>query len=178
MRWMERLADGLDWINRWVGRGISWVTAIMVAVVTMDVIMRYLFKKSYVFIQELEWHLFGVVFLIGAGYTLLHDAHVRVDVFYQRFTPRQKAWLNLIGTLLFLLPGCYLVITTSWQFVANSWVVREGSPDPGGLPARYILKAAIPLGFSLVALQGISLGIKSFLVIHGYRQDDEEGARQ
>jgi len=139
----------------------------MVMVVTTDVAMRYLFKKSYVFVQELEWHLFGVLFLLGAGYTLLHDGHVRVDIFYQRFSPKQKAWLNLLGTLLFLLPGCYLVVTTSYNFFWNSWSIHEGSPDPGGIPARYFLKSAIPIGFTLVALQGISLGIKSFLTIIG-----------
>lgn len=165
MRRLQQVVLGIDWINQKVGRGISWVSFLMVIVVTVDVIMRYLFRKSFVFVQELEWHLFGLLFLIGAGYTLLHDDHVRVDIFYQRLTPKQKAWINLLGTLLFLLPGCYLVIATSWQFFMNSWSVREASPDPGGIPARYLLKAAIPIGFTLVALQGVSLGLKSLLTL-------------
>jgi TRAP-type mannitol/chloroaromatic compound transport system permease small subunit len=149
----------------------------MVLVVTMDVILRYVFNMSSVFTQELEWHIFGFLFLIGAGYTLLHDDHVRVDIFYQRLTPKNQAWINLLGTLFFLLPGCYLVIKTSLPFVANSWAVYEGSPDPGGIPARYILKAAIPFGFSLVALQGISLGLKSLLTIMGDPAESAEEAK-
>jgi len=174
MSWMLRIMGVLDSINRTVGRGVAWVSFLMVAVVTVDVVMRYLFRTSFVFVQELEWHLFGVLFLVGAGYTLLHDDHVRVDVFYQRFSPKTQAWINLLGTLFFLLPGCYLVVVTSWQFLMNSWAVREASPDPGGIPARYILKSAIPLGFSLIALQGVSLRLKSLLVILDHAPESGE----
>lgn len=167
MEKLEKLCDRLEVLNRIVGRGISWVTLLMVVVVTTDVIMRYLFKITYVFVQELEWHLFGVLFLVGAGYTLLYDAHVRVDVFYQRFSPKTKAWIDLLGCLLFLFPGCYLIIATSMNFVANSWTTGEGSPDPGGLPARYVLKAMIPLGFTLVAIQGIPMALRSLMVLLG-----------
>lgn len=173
MRNIVRLINAINRLNEAIGRGVSWVSLIMVLVVTTDVIMRYAFKKSFVFVQELEWHLFGVLFLIGAGYTLLHDAHVRVDIFYQRLNEKQKAWVDLLGTLFFLLPGCYLVISTSWQFLVNSWVIREGSPDPGGVPARYLLKAMIPLGFSLIALQGVSLGLQSLLAVLGYSVKEE-----
>jgi len=154
------LIEGVDAVNRQVGRVVSWISLLMVLVVTVDVIMRYAFGTTYVFTQELEWHLFGAYFLLGGGYTLLHDAHVRVDIFYQRLTPRGKAWIDLIGVLFFLLPGCYLVITTSWNFAWNSWLIRETSPDPGGIPARYILKAAIPLGFLFLAVQGVSMGLR------------------
>jgi len=173
MQNIARLINAINRLNEAIGRGVSWVSLLMVLVVTTDVIMRYVFKKSFVFVQELEWHLFGVLFLIGAGYTLLHDAHVRVDIFYQRLSEKQKAWVNLLGTLFFLLPGCYLVISTSWQFLVNSWVIREGSPDPGGIPARYILKVVIPLGFSLIALQGVSLGLQSLLALLGYSVKEE-----
>jgi TRAP-type mannitol/chloroaromatic compound transport system permease small subunit len=163
----------IDTINENVGYAVGWVTFLLVVVVTFDVIMRYVFNMSFVFIQELEWHLFGIIFLVGAGYTLLHNAHVRVDIFYQRLNPRWQAIVNLLGTILFLFPGCYLVIDTSWNFVENSFAVREGSPDPGGIPARYILKSAIPIGFSLIALQGVSLLIKSVLTLTGRSLDEE-----
>ena len=157
----------IDALNTWVGRGVSWFTFIVVVVVFIDVVMRYAFKTSFVFVQELEWHLFAFIFLMGAGNTLLKDGHVRVDIFYQRLSPGKQAWINLIGVLFFLIPGCCLIIATSSRFVQNAWSVMEGSPDPGGIPYRYLLKACIPAGFVLILLQGISMGIKSLLTIMG-----------
>jgi TRAP-type mannitol/chloroaromatic compound transport system permease small subunit len=104
---------------------------------------------------------------MGAGFTLLKDGHVRVDIFYQKLGPKGKAWVNLLGVIFFLIPGCYLIIITSSKFVYNSWSIMEGSPDPGGIPYRFVLKACIPAGFILVLLQGISMGIKSFFTIMG-----------
>ncbi len=165
---VEKFCRRLDAINMAVGKAISWVSLLMVLVVTVDVIFRYIFNITFVFVQELEWHLFGVLFLIGAGYTLLYDAHVRVDVFYQNFPPKLKALVNFLGSLVFLFPGCFLVIDTSLHYTWNSWLIREGSPDPGGLPARYLLKACIPIGFSLIALQGIPLMLRNLLILLGH----------
>jgi TRAP-type mannitol/chloroaromatic compound transport system permease small subunit len=134
-------------------------------VVFIDVVMRYAFNKSFVFAQELEWHIFAFIFLMGAGYTLLHDGHVRVDILYQRFGYKGKAWTNLLGVVIFLIPGCLMIIMTSWHFVVRAFVVGEGSPDPGGIPYRFIVKGLIPVGFSLLLLQGISMGIHSLLQI-------------
>ncbi|MDJ0810044.1 MAG: TRAP transporter small permease subunit [Desulfobacterales bacterium] len=174
MRILEKVYKWIDTLNTWVGNFVAWATAVVVVVVFVDVVMRYAFKISFVFTQELEWHLFAFIFLMGAGYTLLKDGHVRVDIFYQRCSRKTQAWINLIGVILFLIPGCYMIIATSLKFVYNAWVVMEGSPDPGGIPYRFLLKACIPAGFSLVLLQGISLGIKSFLTIMG-RQIESEG---
>jgi TRAP-type mannitol/chloroaromatic compound transport system permease small subunit len=162
-----KLCRWIDTLNTWVGRVVSWATALVVAVVFIDVVMRYAFNVSFVFTQELEWHLFAFIFLMGAGYTLLKDGHVRVDIFYQKMSPKGQAWINFLGVLLFLIPGCYLIISTSLGFVENSFAIMEGSPDPGGIPYRWVLKAFIPAGFVLVLLQGISLGIKSFFTIIG-----------
>jgi len=167
MEFVKRLCAWIDQINTWVGRFVAWTTALVVVVVFVDVVMRYAFKTSFVFTQELEWHLFAFIFLIGAGYTLLKDGHVRVDIFYQRMSAKQQAWVNLLGVLFFLIPGCLLIFLTSLKFVQSSFAVMEGSPDPGGIPYRWLLKACIPVGFVLVFIQGISLGLKSLLVILG-----------
>ncbi len=173
MNFLRRLAKFIDSINEWVGNGVAWVTLLMVLVVFTDVVMRYLFNTSFVFTQELEWHLFSVVFLLGAGYTLLHDGHVRVDIIYQAVSKKTQAWINFLGVIFFLIPGCYLVIHTSYNFAYASWSTLEGSGDPGGIPYRFLVKSVIPIGFTLLLAQGISLGIKSFLVICG--QNLEEG---
>lgn len=157
-----RFADGL---NERVGSIIAWLTTVLVIVVCYDVFTRYLLKNSLVAVQELQWHLFALIFLIGAAYSLKHDKHVRVDVFYSRFSPRGQAWVNLIGSLLFLIPFCIIVIYSSQTFVANAFHIGEISPDPGGLPSRWILKAAIPLGFILLLLQGLALACRSLLTI-------------
>ena len=162
---LEKLARGIDQINLRIGQGVAWLSLAMVLLTTVDVIMRYVFHTGAVFVQELEWHLFGLLFLLAAGYALLTDAHVRVDIFYAKLSRRGKAWVDLLGTLLLLLPVCALVIWSSHKFIANSWGFREGSPDPGGLPARYLIKSVIPVAFLLLAVQGISEALKNLLVL-------------
>ena len=174
MEAIKTITRWIDNMNEWVGSGVAWVTLGLVLVVFVDVVMRYLLNKSYVFTQELEWHLFGFIFLIGGGYTLLHDGHVRVDIIYQRLGIKGRAWTNLLGVILFLIPGCIMVITTSWQFAANSFSMMEGSPDPGGIPFRFIIKGCIPVGFTLLLLQGFSLGLHSFMQILGVEKEEEE----
>lgn len=115
--------------------------------------------------QELEWHLFAIIFLLSAGYTLKIDEHVRVDVFYSRFSEKKQAWINLFGSLFFLIPFCVILIVSSENFVFISFRVGETSPDAGGLPARYILKALIPISFFFLLMQGISLAFKSIIKI-------------
>ena len=164
----------IDTLNEWVGRGVAWVTLGLVLVVFVDVVMRYLFNVSFVFTQELEWHLFGFIFLIGAGYTLLHDGHVRVDIIYQRLGLKGRGWINLGGVIFFLIPGCLMVIATSWKFAANSFSMLEGSPDPGGIPLRFIIKGCIPVGFTLLLFQGFSLGLHSIMQILGVEKAKED----
>jgi len=174
MNLLITVARWIDGLNQYVGRGVAWVTTGLVVVVFIDVVMRYLFNTSFVFTQELEWHLFAFIFLMGAGYTLLHDAHVRVDIIYQRLGFKGRAWINLLGVIFFLIPGCLMIISTSWKFTLNSWTMMEGSPDPGGIPFRFLIKGCIPVGFSLLLLQGISLGIHSVLQITGKEAPKEE----
>jgi TRAP-type mannitol/chloroaromatic compound transport system permease small subunit len=129
--------------------------------------MRYLFQIGSVALQELEWHLFAIIFLLGAAYTFKHDGHVRVDILYRshKFNDRQRAYIDLAGSVVFLIPFCLLIIFSSWPFVANSFSMLEGSPDPGGLPYRFLLKACIPLAFALIMLQGIANALQAFLYL-------------
>ena len=176
MEVLRRIANIIDSINEWIGNVVAWVTAGLVAVVFVDVVMRYAFNTSFVFTQELEWHLFGFIFLIGAGYTLSKDGHVRVDIIYQRLRPKAKAWINLMGGFLFLFPGCLMVVITGWKFTYNAFVILEGSPDPGGIPFRFIIKGTIPVGFALITLQGISMVIHSFFQIKGLESTEEHNS--
>ena len=162
---LQRTVNKIDAINIVMGKITSWFSLILVLVVFSDVVMRYLFNTSYVFMQELEWHVFAVVFLFGAGYTLWRDSHVRVDVFFQSMSEKKKAWTDLLGTAFLLVPGCLLIIITSLPWIWESIKVWEGSPDPGGIPLRFILKTCLPIGFFFLLLQGVSLALKSLITI-------------
>lgn len=173
---MRELARRIDAFQERVGRSVSWLMFGMVVVVFGDVIFRYLFNRSWVFIQELEWHLFGIVYLLAAGYTMLYNEHVRVDILYARLSPRRKAWVDFVMLFVMFFPSCLLVIYTTWPFVRNSFAVNEGSPDPGGIPARWALKAVIIIAFCLLVLQGISQAIKSFYWAMGWEEPEKRAA--
>ncbi len=144
-----------------VGRGVSWLTLVLVVIICIDVLLRYFFNVSKNWVNELEWQLFSVLFLIGGSYALLHDKHVRVDLFYENFSDRLKDRINAIGVIIFLIPWCAIVIYYGYHYTLNSWAFKEGSPNPGGIPARYIIKSFIFFGFVLLLLQGLSILIKS-----------------
>ena len=167
MNFLKKISQLIDALNEKTGLFAAWLSTLMVLTVVYDVIMRYGFKKGNIAVQEMEWHLFAVVFLIGAAYSLKKDAHVRVDILYTKFSTKKKAWVDLLGTFIFLIPFSIMIIYSCRGFIESSWAVREISPDPGGLPARYILKAMIPAGFFLLILQGISQAIKNLLIIVG-----------
>lgn len=176
MQSLKKIIAGIDTVNEQVGRVVSWATLFLVIVTFTDVVMRYSLNISFVFTQELEWHVFAFIFLIGAGYTLKADGHVRVEVFYGRLGPKGKGWINLIGVLFFLIPSSLIFIKTGIPFVVKSFQVLEGSPDPGGIPFRFILKACIPIGYALILLQGISLGISSLMAVVGIEKDHGKDA--
>lgn len=162
-----KLITGIDRFTETSGKAVSWLVLAMVVLIGYDVAMRYLFQQGSVAMQELEWHLFALLFLLGGAYTLKHDDHVRVDILFKsRFvSERGRAWINILGTLLFLFPFCLLILITSWPFVENAFYYNEGSPDPGGLPYRFILKAAILLGFLMIMLQGLADLLKHVQVL-------------
>jgi TRAP-type mannitol/chloroaromatic compound transport system permease small subunit len=173
MQLIEKIVNFIDLINEKIGRGVGWLTTLMVLLVFYDTVMRYAFNKGHVALQELEWHLFAVVFLIGAAYTLKEGGHVRVDILFINFSRKTKAWIDLLGALFLLIPFSLIIIYSTQKFIGNSWAVREVSPDPGGLPMRYLLKAMIPAGFVLLILQAISEVGKSLMVIFGYERKGE-----
>ena len=163
MRLFESIIKCIDGLNERIGIIVAWLTTILVLEVCFDVFTRYLLRSSSVAVQELEWHIFSVIFLAASAYSLRHSKHVRVDVLYMNFTPKTKSLVNLLGSIIFLMPFCLVAIWSSQNFVMNAFNIGEISPDPGGLPYRYILKATIPFGFLLVFLQGIAMACRSWL---------------
>ncbi|MFA0963878.1 TRAP transporter small permease subunit [Roseivirga sp. BDSF3-8] len=162
---LQKIVMGIDHFTEFAGKLVSWVTVLLVLVVFYDVVTRYFFNYTTVATIELEWHLFSLIFLLGAGYALKHDRHVRVDVFYTRFSEKKKAMINLTGSLLFLIPFCAIVIYAALPFVQNSYSISETSPDPGGLPGRFVIKGAIVIGFSLLLIQAIGELLRNLLII-------------
>ena len=162
---MKFISQTIDRFNDFIGQIISWMALILVLLIGIDVFLRYVFRFSSPAVFELEWHLFAALFLLGAGWTFKNDQHVRVDLFYQKFSEKGKAIVNLLGSLLLLLPFCIVGCFESLDFALNSLNIGETSPDPGGLPARYIIKSCIPISFLLLGLQGISVMLKSFLTL-------------
>lgn len=155
-----------DRINEWIGSYlVSGAVFLFVAIIFSNVILRYVFNTSFVFMAELEWHFFASIFMLGAGYTLLHDRHVRVDIFYSLLDEKKRAVVNCLGVLFLLIPSCYLVLTTSVPWVISAYDVGEVSNDPGGIPARFLIKSVLPLGYFLLLIQGLSLFIKSCFII-------------
>ncbi len=173
MNVLKNVIKGIDAFSHKTGVAVSWLTTLLVLTVFYDVIMRYVFKNGSIAVQEMEWHIFSVIFLLGAAFTLKQGGHVRVDILYTRFSSKTKAWVDFAGTLIFLIPFSLMIIYSTKPFIMASWAVREISPDPGGLYFRYALKAMIPIGFLFLIIQGISQALKSLLVILG-KADPEE----
>ena len=159
----------IDAFTEYIGKCVSLLVIILVLLVGYDVSMRYLFNSGSVAIQELEWHIFSIIFLLGSAYTLKYNEHVRLDIFYNSkfVNDKIRAWFDILGTLLILLPFCLLVIISALPFVTQSYIHNEISPDPGGLPFRWLIKAAIPLSFFLLLIQGTAEILKKLLSILG-----------
>ena len=138
-----------------IGDICSWLSFILVILISLDVFLRYVFNFSSASLYELEWHMFAVIFMVGSSLTLQKDEHVRVDVFYNKFSDKGKNIINLIGNIIFLLPFSLIIFYTSIPFVEDSFKILESSPDPGGLPFRFIIKSIIPISFLLLAIQGV-----------------------
>jgi TRAP-type mannitol/chloroaromatic compound transport system permease small subunit len=145
-----------------MGQATLWITLIMIGLVATNVLLRYAFSFGSVWAQELEWHLLAAAILFGMSYSLQRGDNVRVDVFYANFTPRAKFWVNVLSLVLLLLVALAF-LKLSLPYVAQSLSIGESSADPGGIPLRWVVKALIPLGFALLALQTLAAGARLVL---------------
>ena len=168
---MRGLADLIDRINKTVGRTVMWFALCIVLIQFVVVLMRYVFGVGSIFAQESITYLHGFLFMLAAAYTLLTDGHVRVDIFYREAHPRKKAMVNLFGCVVLLLPVCILIFWTSFPYVLDSWRAGEGSPETSGIQARYIQKTAILAFAVLMAMQGVSIILRSLMALGG---DEDE----
>jgi len=165
MRIITALSARLDGYSETTGRLLAWLLPLLMLNTCAVVFLRYGLEQGSTFMQELSIYLHATVFMLGAGYTLKRDAHVRVDIFYRQFSLRAKAWVNALGTLIFLFPLCGYVILISWDFVSHAWMIRESSGEPGGIPAVFLLKTLIPLMAVNLAVQGLSDLLRSVAVL-------------
>lgn len=177
MHALLKIAEWIDRLNERVGRFASWLVLAVVLLGAWNAIARYTSKFTDLGLAsnaylEMQWYLFSAIFLLGLGYTLKRDEHVRVDVMHASMRPRLIAKIDVVGTLIFLIPFTLFVLWASWFPVRNSWQIKEMSPDPDGL-ARYPIKTLIPVAFVLLLLQGISVLIKRWKFMR-----DHAGCRQ
>ncbi len=173
---LERLARYLNTLSEWTGRAVSWLTLCMVLITFGIVVLRYGFGIGSIAAQESVVFLHALVFLLAAAYTLKHDGHVRVDIFYRDYGPRGQAWVDLFGALFLLTPVCVFILLSSWDYVSASWTLQEGSRETAGLPGIYLLKTAIPVMAVLMLLQGLAQAIRALLILAGCNVVAEEPA--
>ena len=166
----QKLARKIDRLNTFFGKSVSWLSFALVIIICIDVILRYALGMTRVWVIELETYAFSLLFLLGGAWTWQTDDHVRVDVFYSRFSDKGKNWVDLLGTLFFLLPWTWILMQVGLQFFYESWKIGERSSQPGGLPAIYVIIFFILLGFVLLFLQGISELLK--ILVNWKKRED------
>ena len=167
MKSLLALARLIDALTERVGRVVIWLVLVATLISAGNALVRYLIGESSNAWLEIQWYLFGAMFLLGAGYTLKHNGHVRIDILYNRLGPRGQAWIDLAGGLLFLLPMAGLLAWLAWPMFLDAWLTHEMSPDAGGL-LRWPVKLLLPVGFGLLALQGVAEAIKRLGVLSGH----------
>ena len=161
MQALSKAADRIDRLNLVVGHSVMWLTIVMVLVQALVVLLRYVFAIGFIPLQESIWFMHGLVFLPGAGFTLLKNGHVRVDIYYREAAVETRALIDLIGCVVFLLPFCALTFVLASPYVATSWAVLERSREVGGLPGIFLLKSVLLVFAVLLGLQALSLAIRS-----------------
>lgn len=164
----------IDQINEWIGKSVAWLTLGMVLATFVIVVLRYAFDLGWVSLQESVAYMHALIFMLGAAYTFKHDGHVRVDIFYQRCSVKTRAWIDCLGTLLLLLPVSVFIIWSSWEYVADSWRILEGSRNSGGLPGLFLLKSCIIVMAVLLILQGIAQFVRNLLIALGQSSQEAQ----
>jgi TRAP-type mannitol/chloroaromatic compound transport system permease small subunit len=149
------LLQAVDSFTLFSGRLLAWCSLLMALLTTVIVVLRYGFATGAIAMQEAVTYLHGSLFMLGVAYALKTGAHVRVDIFYRDFSTRQRAWVDALGGIVFLLPLCGLILISSWNYVADAWAIRESSPEPGGIPYLYVLKTLLPLMAINLAVAGV-----------------------
>ncbi len=174
---MLRALQFLDGISERVGRAVAWFTLLMVLITFAVVVLRYAFDLGWIAMQESVSYLHAAVFLVGAAFTLRHDGHVRVDIFFRKMSRRGQAWVDLFGTLLLLFPVCGFITWISWDYVSQSWGLLEGSREAGGLPAVFLLKSMILVMTILMFIQGIATILRCILLLRGTESEPMHGSK-
>ncbi len=167
MHALLRLSEFLDKFVIWVGRAGAWMTIPLMIVIVFDVITRRFFVLGSTKLQEGEWHLHAILFLLCIGFTYIKDAHVRIDLVRERLSVTAQRWIELLGCLLFLIPYCLIVFWFALTFVESSWNVGEASDSATGLPYRWAIKAFLPFGFFVMLLAGITVALRKFIELFG-----------
>ena len=164
------IANFIDHINGKIGRTVSWCALILVIVQFVAVVQRYVFGIGWIWIEESIVYFHASLFMAGAAYTLLHDGHVRVDIFYRDATKQKRALVDILGVVFFLWPVTFLILIKAWPYVASSWSILERSPDTSGIPAVFRLKSLILVFAGLLALQGLSMVLSGVGILSGKRK--------
>jgi len=167
------ISRAIDALNERVGRTVLWLILVMALVSSANAVFRYVFNNSSNAWLELQWYMFATVFLLCSGYTLRHDEHIRIDVINSHLSRRTQIWIDIFGTICFLLPMTIFITWLSWPIFVNAWVSGETSSNAGGL-IRWPARLLIPVGFSLLSLQGISELIKRIAYLRGLIPDPVE----
>jgi len=167
-------ARRVDRLSTTVGESVAWLYPVLVAVLIVNVVLRYGFGIGSIELEELQWHLFAAAFLLGLAYTQAADEHVRVDIIHERLSPRARAWVELLGTLILLLPFAAITAYHAWGFFWQSWLLGERSPMPSGLPGRYVIKGVLFVALSLLALQAAAVAARSAAFLGGAREAESE----
>lgn len=161
------VARALEGVNQRLGRLVGWLALLMVLATFLVVVLRYAFDTGAIALQESVTYMHGTLFMLGIAYTLGQDGHVRVDIFYQGFSRRGRAWVDLVGTLALLVPVALFLLLASFDYVAESWAVHEGSREAGGLPGVWLLKTLLLVMPVLVLFQGAVWVIRNGLFLAG-----------